>query len=114
MWRDEAYLADVVIAARKAVAYARAMDKEAFIADDRTQQAVIHMIQIIGEAARQLSPEFKASHPEVPWSRMVGMRHRLVHEYFNVDVDIVWEVLHCDLPDLIPQIEPLVNLDEHP
>jgi uncharacterized protein with HEPN domain len=71
-------------------------------------------LQIIGEAARRISPEFKESHPAIPWAAIVGMRHRLVHEYFRIRVQKVWEAVRDDLPKLIPQLETLVPSGDLP
>ncbi len=72
------------------------------------QFATMHLIQIMGEAARKISSESKKTHPQIPWSKIIGMRNRLVHEYFRVEIEIVWEVVDQDIPALIPLIEPLV------
>jgi uncharacterized protein with HEPN domain len=72
------------------------------------QHAAMRLIQIIGEACRKISGESKNAHPQIPWTKIIGMRHRLVHEYFRVDAEIVWEVVSQDIPTLIPMIEPLV------
>jgi uncharacterized protein with HEPN domain len=64
------------------------------------QDAVLRHLQIIGEAARALSPDFRAGHPDVPWAKIIGMRHILVHHYFDIDESAVSEVLARDLPDL--------------
>ncbi len=75
-------------------------------ADDEMQQVwVIHHLQIIGEAASKLSEDLRAKHPEVPWDKMIGMRHVLVHGYFQVDLDVVWAVLEKDLGPLKNQVE---------
>ena len=68
----------------------------------------MRLIQIIGEAARKISPAYKESHPQIPWTQIIGMRNRLVHEYFRVETEIVWEVVERDIPALIPLLEPLV------
>jgi len=70
------------------------------------------LIQIVGEAARKVSPEFKQAHPEIPWQGIIGMRNRLVHDYFRIESSRVWEVIEKDLPALIPLIEPLIPPDE--
>jgi len=70
--------------------------------------ALIHLVQVIGEAARQVSAEFAAAHPEIPWAIITGMRHKLVHDYLGVDEDIVWQVVTTDLPSLVAALEPLV------
>jgi uncharacterized protein with HEPN domain len=61
---------------------------------------VIRQIQIIGEASRRISPEFLAAHPEVPWSDIIGMRHKVIHDYFEVDWETVWYTATTDLPFL--------------
>lgn len=108
MWRDEAYLLDMLLAARKIVGFAGGFDAEKFAADEILQHAVIHLIQIIGEAARKISPTCKGANPHISWTQIIGMRHRLVHEYFRVDTEIIWEVVERDIPALITLIEPLV------
>jgi hypothetical protein len=65
-------------------------------------------VQVIGEAARHVSPEFTATHPETPWENIVGMRHKVAHDYLGVDEDIVWQVVTEDLPSLVRALEPLV------
>ena len=108
MWRDEAYLLDILIAARKVSRYVEGVSWESFKEDDRTQDAVIRNLQIIGEAAHKLSNEFQSGHPEVPWGEIIGMRHRLVHDYSRINVAKVWETAQDDIPLLIRWIEPLV------
>ena len=108
MQRDEAYLLDILIAARKALAFVEGMTWEAFSESELHQSAVIRPLEIIGEAAAHVSEPTRQEHPEIPWVQMVGMRHRLVHEYFRVDLDVVWETVQRDLPELIALLEPLV------
>ena len=74
--------------------------KAAFAADELLQVWVIHHLQTIGEACRSLPEEFRQHHVQVQWSRIIGMRHVLVHHYFEIDVDIVWSVVERDLPKL--------------
>jgi uncharacterized protein with HEPN domain len=108
MWRDEAFLLDILLAARKLTVFIEDYDAEKFAADEVMQHAAMRLIQIIGEACRKISGEYKNAHPQIPWTKIIGMRHRLVHEYFRVDAEIVWEVVSQDIPTLIPMIEPLV------
>jgi uncharacterized protein with HEPN domain len=68
----------------------------------------MRQIQIIGEAARKVSPEYKGNHPEIPWGEVVGMRNRLVHEYFRILPDRVWAVVERHIPQLVQTLEPLV------
>jgi uncharacterized protein with HEPN domain len=79
-------------------------------ADDVMQQVwVIHHLQIIGEAAYGLSHQFKTSHPHIPWDQIIGMRHVLVHGYFEIDLDIVWAVIVKDLPPLKAGLEAILR-----
>ncbi len=80
--------------------------------NELVQVWMLHYLRIIGEAARALSKEFRSQHPEVPWSKIVGMRHVLVHNYFEVDVEVVKSVLADDIPDLKQKITGI--LDEMP
>jgi len=111
MWRDDAYLLDMLLAGRKALKFIAGATAETFRADEILQNAAMRQIQIIGEAARMVSAEFKQSHPEVPWTEIVGMRNRLVHEYFDIIPERVWEVLERHLPLLLTRLEPLVPPD---
>ncbi len=109
MWRDDAYVLDMLLAARKVLEFTRGVDGVRFQRDELVQNAVMRQIQIIGEAARMVSPEYRADHPEVPWRDIVGMRNRLVHEYFRILPDRVWEVADKHIPELVRMLEPLVS-----
>jgi len=112
MWRDEAYLLDMLLAARKVRQFSQGVTWERFQADELMQNAMMMCVQQIGEAARKVSREFQEAHPEIPWREIVGMRHRLVHDYFHIIPEKVWEVVERDVPALIPLIEPLVPPQE--
>jgi uncharacterized protein with HEPN domain len=98
MRSDRERLLDILEAAEKIKRYAAARDKGAFESDELLQVWVVHHLQIIGEAAYRLSQQFRERHPEIPWDQMVGMRHVLVHGYFDIDLDIVWATVQNDLP----------------
>ncbi len=83
--------------------------REAFEQDELIQTWVLHHLQIIGEAVRALSPELVQKHSEIAWSKIIGMRNILVHNYFNIDVAIVWAVIENDLPLLKQQITELLD-----
>jgi uncharacterized protein with HEPN domain len=112
MWRDDAYLLDILIAARKVLRYVEDVSWDLFRQDDRTQDAVLRNLQIIGEAARRISEEFQRDHAEIPLGRDPGMRNRLVHEYSRINLDKIWETVRDDIPVLIRQVEPLVPSEE--
>lgn len=107
-WRDAALLLDILLAAEDALAFIAGLDERAFLASGLHQSAVIRQLAIIGEAAGKVSKSFCAAHPEIPWTQMTGMRHRLVHDYGNVRLDIVWRVTKETLPGLIATLRPLV------
>ena len=75
---------DMLIAARKVENFADGVTWEKFKTDELLQNAIMHQIQIIGEAARKVSQEYKLAHPQIPWQAIIGMRNRLVHEYFDI------------------------------
>ncbi len=75
-----------------------------FRIDDKTIDAVIRNLTVIGEAANRLPDDFKESHSDVPWRRIVGLRHRIVHDCFDVDLDLVWSILENELPVLKTQL----------
>jgi len=108
MMRDDAYLLDIVIAARKAMQFIEGMTWAEFDGSELHQVAVIRPLEIIGEAAGRVSAETKRSHPKIPWQQMIGMRNRLIHEYFRIDLEAVWHTVHKDLPELIALIEPMI------
>ena len=108
MTRDERRLSDILEAINKIDRFA-GEGRVAFDNDERTQVWMAHYVQIIGEAARALSEEFQAQHPQVPWSQIIGMRHILVHDYFGVDLGEVWTVVERDLPVLRQQVEDILE-----
>lgn len=111
MWRDDAYLLDIVVAARKIIKFTDDVAREQFDADEILQNAVMRLLEIIGEAARSISQDVKDAHTQIPWREIVGMRNRLIHHYFRVDVNKVWDAIKQDVPSLIEMIEPLIPKD---
>ena len=107
MPRDDAHVLDILKAASLAIEFKGSADKAAFLADAKTQSAVLHQLLVIGEAVKRLSPEFRAAHPEVPWRLIAGARDKLIHFYEGVDLEEVWKMVTSDLPELIRWIEPL-------
>ena len=87
---------------------------EKFKTDELLQNAIMHQIQIIGEAARKVSQEYESAHNQIPWRMIIGMRNRLVHEYFDIIPERVWDVVQNNISELIRIIEPLVPPDELP
>ncbi len=112
MRRDDSYLLDILLAARQAMKFMEGVSRDEFEEDDLLQSAVMRPLEIIGEASARLTSSFRKSHPEIAWNEMIGMRNRLIHEYFRVDVTAVWDTINDDLPILIRQIEPLVPKED--
>jgi uncharacterized protein with HEPN domain len=108
MRRDDVYLLDILIAARKALKFTAGIGRDEFEQNELVQNAVLHPLEIIGEAANLISDDFREAHSEIPWFKMIGMRNRLIHEYFRVDYGVVWDTIQNDLPNLIEQIERFV------
>ncbi|WP_419950942.1 DUF86 domain-containing protein [Candidatus Palauibacter sp.] len=97
----------MLLAAQDAEEFASGLTFRQFDQDRLRQHAIIKAIEIIGEAAASVSRETREHHPAIPWREIVGMRNRLVHAYFEVDVERVWETVQRDIPQLISLIEPL-------
>jgi uncharacterized protein with HEPN domain len=98
-------------AAREAVSFVRNGQREDLDNNRMLTLAIVKEIEIIGEAASRVSGECKAKYPQLMWTQMVGMRNRLTHAYFEVDLDIVWEVVTQDLPPLIDELEAIIALE---
>jgi uncharacterized protein with HEPN domain len=79
--------------------------------DENLRMAIAHIIQTIGEAARNVTEEYKKSHPQVPWTKVIGMRHKVVHDYMEVDYDIVWDVATVELPALEKPLSAMLSAD---
>ena len=108
MKNDRAYLEHVLEAIRKIERFT-SEGEEVFRNDDKTQDAVIRNFEIIGEAVKNLSSEFKAQHAEIPWNRIAGMRDKLIHQYFGVKLDVVWETVKKVLPPFHEQIKSILG-----
>ena len=99
------FLEDILVSARLAREYVAGLEFEAFQADIQSQDAVIHRLEIIGEAAGHLPSNLTDAMPDVPWARIKGMRNLMVHQYWDISLKRVWAVVHDDLPPLIAAIE---------
>jgi uncharacterized protein with HEPN domain len=82
--------------------------REGFFNDRKTQDAVIRNLEIIGEATKRLSPDFRDAHPECPWKQMAGMRDKVIHDYLGVNLEIVWETVETRVPRLLEQIDVIL------
>ena len=109
---DHAYLMDMLLAAQDAARFAVGLTFSQFEKSRLHQYAILKAIEVIGEAATRVSAETKKNHPDVPWSEIIGMRIRLVHGYFEVNLKRVWDTVQTDLSTLIDQVEQIVPRDD--
>lgn len=93
-------LSDMLDAIDRIEQYTQGMSFEAFSTDQKSIDAVARNLQIIGEAASRVPDDFKERHSSLEWHKIVGLRHRIVHEYFGIDIQIIWQILRKDLPAL--------------
>jgi hypothetical protein len=106
--RTRAFLADIVEAARRAMTYTEGMTYAEFLQDRKTQDAVIRNLEIIGEAVKPIPQVVRDKAPHTPWKNIAGMRDKLIHHYFGVNLDIVWAVLQADLAPLVEAVESIL------
>ncbi len=99
-------------AAQKAIARTEGTTVDALKSDEDRIFVLVHLLEILGEAARGVSAETKQAHPQIPWAEMTATRDRLIHGYFSVDVEIVWQIVRHDLPRVVQQLEEMVPADE--
>ena len=97
--------------ARQVVEFARGVSFETYAADSMRRMAVERGLEVLGEAARQISASFKAQHPEIPWRDLVGLRNVLTHDYGEIKQDRIWEIATKDTPELIRVLRPLVPVE---
>jgi uncharacterized protein with HEPN domain len=100
-------LEDIMLGIQKIGRYTSEMDHEAFLRDELVIDGVARNLEIIGEAARQLPEEFKRVHTQIPWTQIAGLRNRIVHDYFGLDLEIIWQIIQHDLPELEKQVRAL-------
>lgn len=106
---DKVRLRHVLDAARKAVALTAGKTRAQVEGDEIGQLALARLLEIVGEAAGKVSPAFREAHPELPWAEMGGLRNRLAHAYFDVDLDVLLDIVATDLPPLIAKVERLLS-----
>ncbi len=110
MNRDDLMFARHMLdAARKACAFVQGKERGSLNEDEVLALAVVRLLEVMGEAARNVSPATRATSSTMPWSQIIATRNRLIHGYFDVDLDIVWAIVTVDLPQLLPHLAELVD-----
>lgn len=105
------FLTDILKCIEKIESYISGITYKEFIKDEKTKDAVVRNLEIIGEAANQVSKEIQHRYKEILWAQLIGLRHRLIHGYFVVDYDIVWEIISNELPGLKVKIKKILGED---
>jgi uncharacterized protein with HEPN domain len=105
---DLTYIGHMLDMAQKAIDKAHGKTRSDFNEDEDLRIVLTHLIQVIGEAARGVSQEFQIAHPEIPWKEIVGMRHKVVHDYMNVDEEVVWDTVQNELLPLIKELKKII------
>jgi uncharacterized protein with HEPN domain len=105
---DSTKLRHMLDASEKAVSFAAGRTRADLDTDELLALALVRLIEVLGAAAARVAEPFQKSHPELPWQAMRGARNGLIHGYFDVDYDVVWQIVSTDLPDLIPKLRVLV------
>jgi uncharacterized protein with HEPN domain len=110
--RDAAYLWDMLQASRDILEFTRGVSLGDYNSNKMLQMAVERGFQVLGEAARRVTESFKAAHPEIPWSSIVGHRNVIVHDYADLSLKRIWEVVEDDLPELAQSLDRLISLEK--
>ena len=106
---DEVRLRHMLDAARKTLAFTNGRSRSDLDTDEQLTLAVVRLLEIIGEAAKKVTPETRTAHPAIPWREIAGTRDRLIHGYFDVDLDVVWAIATGDLPGLVASLEAILE-----
>ena len=104
------YVEDILESMQRAQRFVAGMDYTTFAKDDRTNFATVRALEIIGEATKQVPGEIRTRFPAVPWSEMAGMRDKVIHAYFGVDLKIVWDTVITDIPRAIPAMQEAIQV----
>jgi uncharacterized protein with HEPN domain len=112
MQQDASLLLDMALWGRETKALVEGITWEEFTQNRATQLGLVYALQTIGEAASKVSGATQATHADIPWRRMINMRHRLVHDYGRVDLAIAWSTVQTHVPLLIAALEPLIPPEE--
>ncbi|MEM4312076.1 MAG: DUF86 domain-containing protein [Nitrososphaerales archaeon] len=103
------YIEDILDSIKKAKKFTENMSFKEFAQDDKTIFAVIRALEIVGEAAKKIPDKIRAKYPEIPWKEIAGMRDKLIHEYFGIKLEVVWETVKKEIPSIEPEFEKILK-----
>ena len=105
-------LDDMYQSAQKIKRYTKDIDFDSFVSDEKTMDAVVRNFEIIGEAANRIDPDFRDNNQGIEWNRIRGFRNRIVHDYFGIDYEIVWEIIETYLDELIDWLDTIIDYNK--
>jgi uncharacterized protein with HEPN domain len=108
---DRLYVGHILLAAKDIKTYVSGSDFDVFSRNTLLQDGIIRKLEIIGEASKRLTPEFRDALPDIPWKDVIGMRNKLVHDYFGVNLEAVWETATVEVPELRGALE-IIQVEE--
>jgi uncharacterized protein with HEPN domain len=106
---DAVYLRHILDAINQIESYTAGLTYEAFLEDQLVQDGVIRQLEIIGEACRHLSENLRSQNPDLPWAQIIGLRNRLIHAYFDVNLGIIWDIVQADIPFLKKHVQQILQ-----
>lgn len=107
--RWDHYVRDMLGACDKILSYNRGLDQSAFVADERTYDATLRNLEILGEAATHIPADVRESHADIPWRALIGTRNQVIHGYLGIDDDVIWSIVRDDIPALVPLLRALLD-----
>lgn len=111
---DSVRLQHMLDATQKALQFTQGRSRQDLNDDELLALAVVRLVEILGEAAKNVSPETRSQSPKIPWRQIAGTRDRLSHAYFDIDLDIIWDIVANGLPAIVPELQKLLQTLEHP
>ena len=106
------YVQDMIGFSEKVLSYTSGLDQAAFVADDRTYDATLRNLELVGEAATHVPEAVRNAHPEIAWRQIIATRNRVAHGYLGMDEDVIWDIIQTDIPNLLPALRDLLSSAE--
>lgn len=106
---DKEYIKDILIACENILIYKEGYDFNMFMTDRKTQDVIVRNIEIIGESVKNISETLKEKYPNIEWKEIAKTRDKLIHSYFGIDLDIVWDIINADIPRLKEKIKEIIQ-----